>query len=165
MQTYSLAALYEARQAAVDDAERIVAQRVVDCAQADGRCQSAQARLAEFRARMQAEAQSQLNLAREGRAIVADLQIGASFRVAAQKELDALTLALQHSESTVADCRALLRQAEHQVELLRQELAIVERHRQNFLAQERKSEEAKAEEDAAELWQAHQSMLPRERSK
>lgn len=165
MQTYSLAALYEARQTAVDAAERIVAQRVVDCARADRRSLHAQARLAEYRARIQAQAQSQLNRASEGQATVADLQLGASFRIAAQKELDALTLALQRTESTAAECRALLGQAQHQVELLRQELAIVERHRQNFLAQERRAEEAEAEEDAVELWQAHQSTLPRERSK
>jgi len=165
VQTYSLAALYEARQAAVDAAERIVAQRIVDCAEADRHGQQAQARLAELRARIQAQAQSQLNRAREGQATVADLQVGAAFGVAAQKELDALTLALQRTESTAAECRALLGQAQHQVELLRQELAIVERHRQNFLAEERRIEEAEAEEDAAELWQAHQSTFPHERSK
>jgi hypothetical protein len=165
LQKYSLATLYEARQSAVQDAEKVVAQRRVDNEKADSQRKDAQARLAEFQARIQAQAQSELRWALEGKAIVADLRVGASFRAAAQNELDGLTLALERAESIATEHKLLLMQAEHQVELLQQELAIVERHRDKFLAEARRTEEAKAEEDAAELWQAHQSAYPREGSK
>jgi chromosome segregation ATPase len=165
LQKYSLLALYEARKSAVKDAERVIAQRTVDCKRADSHFEAAQARLADFRARLEAEAQSQLRRALEGQSKVADLQVGASFRHAAQNELATLTLALQRAKSTSEECKAMLGQSRYQVELLRQELAVVERHRERFLEHARRTEEAEADEDAAELWQTRQSAYPREGSK
>jgi hypothetical protein len=159
-QAYPLATLYEARQRAAERAEDLLVQR---CREYDGAVQRqalASERLAAARDRALAQARQQLELAQHGLAAVGDLQAGAAYRRGADIEFERLMREQERLSSMVAQCGVLLDQAKRGVVLARQELAIVERHRQNYHAMLRKVEELRNDEHAAEVWQANQHSRP-----
>ncbi len=159
-QAYPLATLYEARQRAAERAEDLLAQRCREYDEAVERQALASDRLAAARARALAQAQQQLELAQHGLAVVGNLQAGAAYRRGADIEFERLMREKERLSSMATQCRVLLDQAKQAVVLARQELAIVERHRQNYQAMLRKAEELRTDEHAAEVWQANQRSRP-----
>jgi len=156
LQTYPLATLHEVRQRAVESAESFLARRTTECERAVQLATLATERLAVARVSMLAQAEQQLELARHGRATVHDLQIGDAYRLGAQREFDRLAVEEQRAKLNASQCRTLLEQAQHALVVARQELGIVERHRENFIANMRRADELRVDENAADVWQANQ---------
>lgn len=165
LQTYPLATLYEARQRAVESAESLFVQRTTEYDVAVQRASQAAERLVAARARVIERAKQELEFARQGCVIAHDLQAGATYRWGAQLQFDQLAREAEHAGTLAAKCRVLLDRSRHEVVLARQELAIVDRHRQNFLENMRKVAELRSDENAAEVWQANRLESPPTRLK
>lgn len=112
-------------------------------------------RLVAARCRIIEQAEREFELARQGHVIVRDLQAGATNRQGAELQCVRLACEADHAKAVAAECHVLLERARHEVVLARQELAIVQRHRQNYLAAMRRVNELRSDEDAAEAWQVN----------
>ena len=164
-QTYPLATLYEARQKAVESAESRLAQRTTECEGAERRAAQAAECLVAARAHVLEQSREELEFARQGGAAARDLQVGAAYRQGAELRLQQLSREADHAMAVAAQRRALLEQARHEVVLARQELAIVQRHRDAHLEKIRKAADQRDDEQAAEVWQANHLELQTTRSK
>jgi chromosome segregation ATPase len=158
--TYPLAVLHESRQSAVEDTEKDLAERATEYERAELRLRQANECLTAARARILSQVQALADRAKLGQVLASELQAGAAFRISAQSQITELEREVSRAQSAAQECQAALSRARELATLARQELAIVQRHRQNFLAKLRRTEELVAEEEAAEVSQAHRSTPP-----
>ncbi len=162
---YPLERLYDFRQRALEQAECQLADRLLECEFASATVAHQRDNLQACHNRMTAFDQVELEWAQRGAARVRDLQQVFAWRLGVLNEINKLTSELKHAESVLGKCQHSLLVAEQQAATARQQLAVIERHRQNFQAISQRTEEAIGDEDATEIWQAHHLKPPFAESK
>jgi hypothetical protein len=157
---YPLSTLHQARQRAVESAERRVAQGLRACDLARQRESEVESKLAQVRQQLVAFGQALLAQAEAGSITALDLQVAEQHRNAVQRGLERLIIELDAAKRTVTEKQSELSRARNEAEVARQELAVVERHRSRFDEELNKAAELSDEEQSDEAWLAHRSQSP-----
>ena len=151
---YPLSALYEARKLAKEKAESLVSELAETCARAEKYEAALRERHASARRGIIAEACAQREGAEHAAMAVLRLQQAEQHRRAAELQIEQLAEQVARAGDALAEQRAAFAMAQNAAVRARKELAVVERHRSRYVEQVEKSEENRAEEEAAETWVA-----------
>lgn len=153
---YPLSPLYQARQIAQDEAENLAAELARACARAQNYEVEVRQRLELARRSIAADAHACFLNAEHTTIAALDLQLTEQHRRAAELQIARLNEELNRAGLAVAQHRAACEKALQAAVRAREEMAVVERHRSRFIEQAEKTEEARTDEQTAEIWLAQQ---------